>query len=203
MNSVFDLGFGPLIIALLVFPSGSAALMYWVTQRGPFAARLQQYHGVVAPYFMSVGILFAMFATFLGADIWERAKQSDQSLEREVSAIESINQIAAALGEAGRPIRTVTNRYVQATLDDELSRTHGSPSTVADQALADLVKVILDLPAAAGSIGVAQGAMLAGYGKISDARALRRHIARDHSDPHKWLIVIVLCSCLRWRTSPP
>jgi hypothetical protein len=130
-----------------------------------------------------------MFAAFLGADIWARAKENDHSLERELAAIQSINQIAGAFGEAGAPIGAATRRYAQATMDEELSRRHPTGGSAADRALAELVKAILGLPAAAGA---AQGAMLAGYGKIWDARALRRHIARQHSDPHKWLIVLIL-----------
>lgn len=192
MEAILDLNLGWLIFGLCFIPSLCAVLLYGVTQHGPLAVPLQEFRGVVAPFFASVGIIFAVFAAFLGSDIWERVQHSNHSLEQEVSAVQSIIQIANALGNPGTPIIATVNRYVHATLDEELSRRGQPRSVVADSALEELVREVLDLPKENGKYGVAQSAMLAAYESLWQARATRRHIANTHSDPYKWLAVILL-----------
>ena len=87
MEEIFALTLGRLIFWLCLIPAISAVLVYWVTQHGPFAAKLQEFRGVVASYFGSVGIIFALFAAFLGADIWHRVQESNHSLAKEIAGV--------------------------------------------------------------------------------------------------------------------
>ena len=192
MKAALDLDLGWLIFWLSVIPTVAAVVLYWVTQRSALSARLAPYGGVVAPFFASVGIVFAVFAAFLGADIWQRVQSSNQSLEREVAGVQSILQIAEALEGRGAPIAAHARRYVNATLNEELSGRGSSRSAVPDGHLEDLAHAILELSDADAVHRVAQGAMLAAYEAIWHGRATRRYIADTHSDPYKWIAVMVL-----------
>ena len=192
MEEILDLALGWLILWLCLIPAISAVLMYWVTQRGPFAAKLQEFRGVVAAFFASVSIIFALFSAFLGADIWHRVQESNHSLETEAAGVQSIVQIAKSLGSAGKPIMLDVQRYVQTTLDQELSKGGQARSPIADVALEATVHEILDLSQVDGRYDVAQGAMLVAYESIWKARATRHHIADTRSDPYKWTAVIFL-----------
>ncbi len=192
METILDLSLFALVAWLCFIPTLSALILYGITQHGPLAAPLQQFRDVVAPYFVSVGILFAVFAAFLGNDIWQRVQQSNHSLEKEVASVQSIVQIARALGENGAPIVSATRQYVDATLDLELSGDGQARSTIADQALELVAIEILGLPQDDARSGVAEGAMLAAYERIWEARTTRRHIADTHSDPLKWAAVLFL-----------
>ena len=192
MENILDLSLFALVAWLCFIPVLSAVLLYLVTQHGPFAATLQQFRDVVAPYFVSVGILFAVFAAFLGNDIWQRVQESNHSLEKEVANVQSIVQIARALGENGAPIVSAARQYVDATLDLELSDNGQARSTVADEALELVAREILNLPQNDARSGAAQGPMLAAYERIWEARTTRRHIADTHSDSLKWAAVLLL-----------
>lgn len=190
--SLLDLHLGWLVFWLCLIPALTAVLMYWITQRRALRHRLLPYSGVVAPFFTSVGVLFALFAAFLGADIWQRVQASNSSIEREVAAVQTILQIAEALDERGAEIASHTKRYVNATLSEELSRDGVPRSAVPDEFLEQLVHEILMLPHASDLHRVAQGAMLTAYEVIWQGRATRRYIADTHSDPYKWIAVILL-----------
>lgn len=70
MDELLHLNLGGLVFWLCLIPTASATLMYLVTQHGPLAAPLQSLHGVVAPFFASVGIVFAV--TMIALAIHER-----------------------------------------------------------------------------------------------------------------------------------
>ena len=192
MEMILDLQTGWLVLCLGLAPAVSALLMFLVTQYGPLAAPLRGFCGVVPPFFQSVGILFALFAAFLGADIWQRVAESNHSLEKEVAGVQSIVQIARSLGPVGKPILLDVQQYVKVTLDQELSTSGQARSGLADATLEETVQEILSLPHDNGRYDVAQGAMLAAYESIWEARTTRRHIADTHSDPYKWTAVIFL-----------
>ncbi len=192
METILELSLFALVAWLCFIPALSAVVLYVVTQHGPLAGFFQQFRDVVAPYFVSVGILFAVFAAFLGNDIWQRVQESNHSLEKEVANIQSIVQIARGLGEDGAPIVSATREYVDATLDLELSGDGRARSTVADQALELVAGEILSLPQDDARSGIAEVAMLAAYERIWEARTTRRHIADTHSDPLKWAAVLFL-----------
>ena len=192
MESILNLSLLALVAWLCFIPVASAVILYVITQHGPLAAPLHRFRDVVAPYFVSVGILFAVFAAFLGNDIWQRVQESNHSLEKEVANVQSIVQIARALGENGDAIVSAARQYVDATLDLELSKDGRARSTVADEALEQVAREILSLPPNDASSAAAQGPMLAAYERIWEARTTRRHIADTHSDPLKWIAVLLL-----------
>lgn len=82
--------------------------------------------------------------------------------------------------------------YAQSTIEQELSVAGRERSTEADQALQSLVSSILDLNSGPTDLAAAQNAMLAEYDEIWSARGVRRQIATTHSDPEKWLAVVIL-----------
>ena len=129
MEEILDFNRSALFFWLFFIPIISAVILYFVTQHGPFAATLQKFRDVVAPYFVSVGILFALFAAFLGNDIWQRVQQTNHSLEQEVAGVQSIVQIARSLGENGAPIVSTMRLYIDVTLDLELSENGQARST--------------------------------------------------------------------------
>jgi len=192
MDQILHESLGWLIFWLCLIPTAAAVSLYLVTQHGPLASHLQSYRGVVAPFFASVGIVFAVFAAFLGADIWERVQHSNHSLEMEAAAVESIVQIAGSLGPTGAPIVHNFEIYVHATLELELGKGSKARSPIADAALGEAVQAILALSSAGGTNAAAQSTMLGAYETIWQARATRRHIANTHSDPYKWMAVIFL-----------
>ena len=195
METVLELNLIWIVLLLGLVPFAVALLFQWVTQHSPVAEKLQEYRGVTGPFFASVGLLFGLFAAFLGEDIWQREQAGNHSLEQEIAAIQSIQQIANALGEAGTTIKTNAKHYVELTLAQEWANKDMPRSAIVDTALERLVHAILDPTLSPVAHGAVQRAMLVSYQQIREARVTRRHIADSHSDPYKWVTVILL-GCL-------
>ncbi len=177
-----------LVLVFAALPIVSAILLQYVTQHSPLTPTLRTYGGVVGPFFVSVAILFGLFATFLAADIWERVNDGNHSLEQEVSAIWIIRQISDGLGEDGQAVNQAIAAYTDAALNEEWRGRENPVSSSANLALNDLVQAILSLE----DEDVAQGALLQSFHEIRQARATRYHIASSQSDPYKWATVILL-----------
>lgn len=90
MHGILHLSIGWLIVGAVVIPLLSAALLFWTSVRSPIASWCERFGGLVAPFFASISLIFAVFAAFLGSDIWQRVETSSTSLEREFSAAQSI-----------------------------------------------------------------------------------------------------------------
>ena len=180
------------ILALSAIPVVFAVVLQWVTQHSPLAGYFQSFIGVVAPFFVSVGILFALFATFLGADIWQRVQASNHSLEHEAGAIQSLRQIASTQGPKGAGIEESLLTYIKTSIAEEWVAEGTDRSEAVDNALEKLVTAILDPALSTDDHRTAQVAMLESYRDIRRARAERFHVVESHSDPYKWIAVILL-----------
>ncbi len=192
MQAILDLDLHWRVLALCAIPVVFAVVLQWVTQHSPFAAFFQSYSGVVAPFFVSVGILFALFATFLGADIWQRVQASNHSLEHEAGAIQSLRQIASTQGPQGAGIEESLRNYIKTSVAEEWDAAESARSEAVDKALEKLVTAILDPALSSDDHRTAQVAMLESYRDIRRARAERFHVVESHSDPYKWTAVILL-----------
>lgn len=181
-----------LLVLFVAIPVASAILLQWATQHSPLSTALRSYSGVVAPFFVSVALLFGLFATFLAADIWERVNDYNHSLEQEVGAIQTIRQIAVVLGERGQTIDLAVSDYTNIALGEEINSRTSPRSPAANLALGELARAILAPEVAQSGGSAAQGALLSSFIQLREARATRIHIASSHSDPYKWATVIVL-----------
>jgi len=181
-----------LTVLFLAIPLATAAVLQWISQHSPLAPYLKSYGGVVGPFFVSVGLLFALFATFLAADIWDRINVSNRSLELEVSALQSLRQLSSAIGETGETIDAAVSDYVNMTLNEEWNDGGRERSKAVDDALGRLASAIIDPRIADVAGTAAQSALLTCFHELREARATRFHIATTHSDPYKWATVILL-----------
>lgn len=192
MQALLELDFHWRMIALCSIPILFAIVLQWVTQHSPIAGFFQSYVGVVAPYFVSVAVLFGLFATFLGADIWARVQATNHGLEHEAGAIQSLRQIASTQGSNGAAIEESLRHYIETSLSHEWASEEKGRSAAVDNALEGLVTAILDPALSSDAHRTAQAAMLESYRDIRRARAERLHVADSHSDPYKWAAVILL-----------
>jgi hypothetical protein len=181
-----------LVVLFLVIPLAAAAILQFVTQHTALRPHLVGYGGVVGPFFVSVGLLFGLFATFLAADIWERVKDCNHSIEIEIGAIQTIKQVSLAVGQPAQDVERALQDYLTVTMHEEWDTSQGSRSEAAELALGRMVGAILE-PGFAQVIGTAaQDTLLSSFKDIREARVTRSHIASTHSDPYKWATVILL-----------
>ena len=192
METLFDLSPFWMGVSLGALPLGVAVVLQLVTQHSPLKKTLRKFSGGVGELLSAVALLFGLFAAFLAADVWERIREKHHSAEREIAAIQTIDAITDALGEAGVKIQLKLRHYAEASRSRNRPNSDDPSFTAADEALEGLVQAIVELSRSRAIEGPVQSAMLAAYHNIKLARAQRLHVDATSSDPHKWLVVILL-----------
>jgi len=179
-------------VFLAISPIVIAVGLHWLTQAPRIRPRLDGFHGVAPPYFVSVGLLFGLFAAFLGDGIWDRVELHDLSLEHEADAILEVQQMASAMGDSGEPVQRAVKQYVRVTLAEEWRSNQGPHSAQAENALGQLAAAILDLDTSTPRHLAVQTAMLGSYKQIRKSRATRRRIVGTRTSSGKWTTVMLL-----------
>ena len=182
-----------LLIALL--PAVTAVLVQWLTQHSPLSPRIWTYTGIAAPFFVAIAILFALFANFLVNDVWVRATERkvalEQSLEREIGALQSMRKLSTGLGSSGDAVKAAVDDYLSVSLGEAVAIERGRDAAI-DNKLQQIVSAVLALQPESSGTKVAQTVMLQSFGELELARAERKPISVRGTDPSKWFTVIAL-----------
>lgn len=171
----------------------SAGFLAWLAFRSPLAARVRRLTGVVAPFFGSVGILFALLTGFLANDIAERNQQAWRAVNNEASAIMSLHTLSVATASDMAKIRSALQAYAEAAVADEWPKlAEDRHSARTDTAMTGLLREVSD-PLIAREAGQAvHNAMLRTMLRLRDARADRLSLASDRTNEIKWATVLLL-----------
>lgn len=183
-------------VLVILLPVASAVAIQWATQKSAMAQRIQSYKGLVAPYFVSIGLLFSLFAVFLANEIWIRAQDQAheriRSLEYEAGGLQSLQQIAVALGDSGAAIRAAVADYIEISMTEEQKASSGPASSSIDDALQRIADAILGSDLVEGGHAIAQTQLLESYREILRARADRSLLSDYQRDIYKWSGMVLL-----------
>jgi len=178
-------------LALLYF--GMLVILAVVTFRSPLTRPLQSLNGIVAPFYGSVAILFALLTSFLANDISERDRLALRSVQIEASELRNVHTLSVASVSDMRNIRAALKAYVTSTVSDEwpaMGAMRLSPRTTA--AYDELLRQISQPGIARASGTAVHAALLSAAVRAGTARNDRLALATDHTSDLKWLVVIVL-----------
>lgn len=153
LNTWFNLPLGVLFAAAAVPYVVTALIIFWASHASPFRARVQSLTGVVAPFFGSVAILFALLTGFLANDVSERNHQATRALLVETDGLHTVQALSVAAITEMSAIREALRAYAQSVLKDEwphIVDDGRAPKT--ETAFADLLKKVSD-PTIARSSG--------------------------------------------------
>ncbi|NNM71883.1 DUF4239 domain-containing protein [Enterovirga aerilata] len=176
--------------------AATGLLIFWLAQgrlTQSFSASLT---GVVAPFFGSVAILFALLTGFLASDAWERNRQASRSVLSERDALVAVRELSLAAAADMAELRSAVRAYLAAVVDDEwplLKDGHASPKAAG--ALRELLREVSD-PKLTDNLGqVAHTALLEQALRARSARSDRLALSEQYSDHPKWWTVLIL-ACL-------
>lgn len=171
----------------------SALLIYWLSFGKPNRPTAATFVGVVAPFFGSVAVLFALLTGFLANDVWERNRQAARTVLAEEDGLLTIYAVSIASASDAKDIRATAQRYAELLISDEWPRMRDQGySAQAGQVLLELLGKIAN-PATAGEAGQAtQGALLDAALRLRSARDDRLALTGSHTDRTKWAAVIIL-----------
>ncbi|WP_027555956.1 DUF4239 domain-containing protein [Bradyrhizobium sp. Cp5.3] len=169
--------------ALIVIASFSPATIVLV----------RRVEGVVAPFFGTVGVLFAFLTGFLANDITERNRQAVRAVQTEAAELRNIYAVSNASVSDMGSLRSVLAKYVAALVDDEwpaMARDHEAHSVVS--AYDALLREVSDPRIAQAAGGAVQTALLNAAVGAGSARSERLALASDRTIDAKWVLVLIL-----------
>lgn len=96
---------------LSILPFVSGALVVWLLVK--LDGSKFQVRGVVGPYFGSVAILFALFASLSAGEVWQRIAKVNQAIAIQADALDGIQKLSFGMTN-GEAVRTALTGYIQA-----------------------------------------------------------------------------------------
>jgi len=178
-------------VSLFAFYLATGSLLVWLSFRSKLSKRIQSFRGIVAPFFVSVAVIFGLLVGFLSGDIWERNKQASRVVLSESDTLVALYSMSIVSGSDDKGLRTAIRSYVRAVVDDEWPRLAlQQRSAEADAALNALLREVTR-PAASRD-PVVHRTMLDMVLKIRAAHEDRIVLSGDRTMVSKWMGVLLL-----------
>jgi hypothetical protein len=180
-----------LTLALLYY--GAALALVSLIFHSPLRGRIQKLNGIVAPFFSSVAILFALLTGFLANDVGDRNRHAVRAVQTEAGEIRNVYALSVASVSDMTDIRTAMKVYVKSVLGDEwpaMQARRFSPRT--DAAFDDLLREVSDPSITRDASAPVHVALLGAAIRAGTARNERLSLAADQTNDLKWLSVLLL-----------
>jgi hypothetical protein len=193
ISAWLDLSVVNIFASLTVLYAATGALVAWLTFRSPLRAAIQGLGGIVAPYFASIALLFALLTGFLAGDVMDRFKQAVRAVQVEAGALSGLNALTLAAPVGAKPIRAALRAYIEALVNDEWPRmTRAESSGKAQAALTALLSTVANPGAASGARDPVHYGLVELSLQAATARSDRIAINSRQADDIKWVTVLLL-----------
>jgi len=188
-----DLSAPGMFAVLCALYFGFALLLTLAVFCSPLKRPLQSLIGIVAPFFSSVAVLFALLTGFLANDVGDRNRQAVRAVQAEAGELHNLYTLSVASATDMHTIRAKWKTYVTSVVSQEWpAMAHGDLSPQTYAAYDDLLKEVSN-PAIAKDAGQAvHAALLSAAVRVGTARSDRLALSSDATNDLKWIVVIVL-----------
>lgn len=179
------------VLALLYL--GTGTLITWTAFGGLIGARTRRLDGVVAPFFGSVALLFALLTGFLAGDIGDRNRQAARTVQAEVAELRNVFTLSVASASDMKAIRDNWAAYVKAVVNEEWKAMADGNSAPSVATAYDAMLREVSQPKIATDSGAAiHSALLTAAVRVGTARSERLALASDNTSELKWTMVLML-----------
>lgn len=178
-------------LALIYY--GMAFLLVFLSFGSPLRRSIQKLNGLVAPFFSSVAILFALLTGFLANDAGERGRHAVRATQAEASEIRNVYALSVASASDMTDIRTALRVYVNSVLKEEwpaMIEDQTSPRT--DAAYDSVLREVSEPTITRDASAPVHVALLSAVIRAGTARSERLSIAADQTNDLKWATVLIL-----------
>jgi hypothetical protein len=182
-----------LFAVLIVVYAFSGILWFWLSFRSPLSPRVRTLTGVVAPYFGSVGVLFALLTGFLWSDIADQQRQAWQAVHNEASAIITAFNLSDAAPSDMEGIRSALQAYAEAVLTDEWPKlAQDQRSALVDRKMEQLLRRVSDSSITRQAGQALHNNLLRTVLQIREARSDRLALTFAETRRLNWATVLLL-----------
>ena len=192
---MFDLWLGSNTLVIVLVPFvvflSIALLIVWVTHKSPARAYFASCTGIPGPFFASVAVLFALFASSpVSNKLQRRNANAETAVFREADGIPNyFSSVGGQWARTRNQLKRASLAYLEFVLNEELPkmRKQGSvPNKLGAVRNFSSAVLTASLPPAV------QTAMIESLVTVREARLERRALSGDTSAPLNWLAVIAL-----------
>jgi hypothetical protein len=193
ISAWLDLSVVGIFASLTILYAATGVLVAWLAFLSPLRGSIQRLSGIVAPYFASIGLVFALLTGFLAADISDRFKQAVRAVQVEAGALSGLDAFTLAAPLDARPIRAALAAYLEALVNDEWPRmSRAETSARADAALTDLLRAVATPRTAPATRDAVHYGLVELALQAATARSDRIALNSRQTDEIKWMTVLLL-----------
>lgn len=188
-----DLNTFGIFVTLGVVYYGVTLILVGLSSTPLLAGRLKSIHGIVAPFFSSVAILFGLLTGFLASDVGDRNRQAVRAVQIEAGELRNIHTLSIASASDMTDIRVALKAYVTSEVNDEWpAMLAGEKSPRTDAAYDSLLREISEPSITRDASAPVHAALLAAAVRANTARNDRLSLSTDHTNDLKWVSVLLL-----------
>ena len=182
-----------IIVAPFVVFFALSAMITWITFRSPARPFFASCIGIAGPFFVSVGVLFSLFAAFLANDVWRQLERAQLAVALEADGIRTILRLAEAEGEIGKPLEAAALNYTNLVVTSEWPAMQiGKESSEALAALQGLALALVSKEFASNAPAAFHQAAVDAFVEIRHARTDRIAISSRRGQSINWLGMVFL-----------
>ena len=192
---VYGLPLAWLIVVVFAGTLAVAGLIWLVVDRLARGSRTDSFAAVSPGLLPPLGIVFALVVGFLAAGVWNDASSARVAVNEEASALRTADLLVGSFpaADAAR-MRALLRAHIESDVQTDwpaMARQEGT-LTVIPVALADALKLALQLHPETAGQGVAQRELAVSIENALDARRQRIIISQSRVNWAKWAGVVLL-----------
>jgi hypothetical protein len=171
----------------------SLIVIHCLAFHSPAREWVRSFRGVVAPFFVSVAVIFGLLLGFVAGDVWHRNAEAVRIVRGEGDALFQINHLALDSDPGSATLRDLIRAYALSVVVNEWPlMQRGQRSDRSEAALDGLIKGIVTAPVFASGGLVVQRARLDLALKLHTLRENRIELAGDRTDEIRWAALLLL-----------
>jgi hypothetical protein len=191
-----DLSTGWLVLAVFAGMYVLAAAIYVCVTALATGRRADAFKSVSPGLLPPMGLLFGLLVGFLVADVWSDSARAQQAVDREASALRSVDLLTDAFPEDVARMRVLIRRHIDDAVTREWPAMADREATlsVVPAALDDALQVALALRPTSEGQTTAQREIVASLQAALDARRQRVIVSESHVNWVTWSGVVLVAA---------
>jgi hypothetical protein len=181
------------LLALAGFYAATGIFIHLLAFHSPASGWTRSFKGVVAPFFVSVVLIFGLLLGFIAGEVWHRNAEAMQVVRSEGEALFALVHLSPDGDPGGAKLQGLVRAYAQSLAGEEWPRMReGKHAAGSEAAFVSLLTAILDAPVSGSSGSAVQKTRLDIAMKLHTLRETRLALAGDRTDEIKWTTLLIL-----------
>jgi len=181
------------LLALSGFYATTVVAIHLLAFHSPASGWTRSFKGVVAPFFVSVALIFGLLLGFVAGEVWHRNTDAVQVVRGEGDALFALSHLSPDSDPGAAKLPNLILAYAQSVVGEEWRQMReGKRAAATETAFTSLLSAIVAAPVSGSSGAAVQRARFDAVLKLHTLRETRLAIAGDRTDEIKWTTLLIL-----------